>query len=392
MLTRRQFIAPSDEEVAQRLRSKRDKLRKSKKKVDKTQLAKMRVLQRNLVYVTNLPPEFAKEDLLARPEYFGQYGKLRKIAVNANRAAASGAMSAYVTFAREGSLDAYHAILAADGAQLGGRTIKAAFGTTKYCSLFLRDQECTNKACSYLHEVGPAEDSFTKEDMAAGKHLLRELPAGSAPATVMDLGKDFRGVLPPPGTNTRAQSAAQRRGQKSGDGKVDKADKAQSGRGARQSAQPQRQQNHNQLQPQPQQHQQPPHQNSKHRDEPMDVDYTSWVVPVQHHAPEYAWSGNNPSGRETVMVTLFPALLSPPVASPPTAAELAADAAVLGRAGLDRELFVTQARALQRAVPHVNWTHAVSQGADGPPVPIPAQYLPLASADARRLPFGVKFP
>ena len=77
-----EFTPPSEEEVAARIQAKRDNLKKSKKKVDRQTLSKMRVLQRNLVYVTNLPLEYAKEEILSRPEFFGQYGKIRKIAVN----------------------------------------------------------------------------------------------------------------------------------------------------------------------------------------------------------------------------------------------------------------------------------------------------------------------
>merc|ERR1712000_637242 len=189
------------------------------------------------VYVTNLPLEYAKEDILIQPEYFGQYGKIRKTAINTkplNNSASglstsggghnanqqqqnrSASASAYVTFANEKGYDAYHAILAADGAFLGGRHIKAAFGTTKYCSLFLRDIECTNKACMYLHEIGSPEDSFSKEDMIAGKHLLRELPAGIPPAVVYQTAPDFRPVLPPPGTMTRLAQAQRRAGEGQG--------------------------------------------------------------------------------------------------------------------------------------------------------------------------------
>jgi hypothetical protein len=135
-----EFTPPSDDEVAARLRLKRDNMKKSKKKLDKLDrvaLTQMRVLQRNLLYVTNLPVEYAKEDVLARPEFFGQYGRVKKIAINnrqpvgsSTNASAStsrhvgSSASAYVTFANEKGHDAYNAILACDGAMLGGRQLK----------------------------------------------------------------------------------------------------------------------------------------------------------------------------------------------------------------------------------------------------------------------------
>ena len=68
---------------------------------DRTQLATMRVIRRNLVYAVGMPPSIATEEILRKPEYFGQYGKISKIVINRNhnpgdprRASAS----AYVTF------------------------------------------------------------------------------------------------------------------------------------------------------------------------------------------------------------------------------------------------------------------------------------------------------
>ena len=205
-----EFTAPTDDELAARLKSKRENMKRSKKKVDRQALSKMRVLQRNLVYVTNLPLEYAKEEILVKPEYFGQYGKIKKIVINSSRPTVAGCVSAYVTYEKTNGYDAYYAILAADGASLGGRYIKTAFGTTKYCQLFLKDQECPNKACMYLHEIGSPEDSFSKDDMAGGKHLLKELPPGAPPPQPFNGGPDFKPVLPPAGTHTRQLIMQQR--------------------------------------------------------------------------------------------------------------------------------------------------------------------------------------
>ena len=69
---------------------------------DRTQLANMRVIRRNLVYAVGLPSSIANEDVLRRPEYFGQYGKIAKIVLNRNQASNGdprrASCSAYVTF------------------------------------------------------------------------------------------------------------------------------------------------------------------------------------------------------------------------------------------------------------------------------------------------------
>ena len=67
---------------------------------DRTALANMRVIRRNLVYAVGLPP--LPEEILRKAEYFGQYGKISKIVLNRNNPPAGDARrasaSAYVTF------------------------------------------------------------------------------------------------------------------------------------------------------------------------------------------------------------------------------------------------------------------------------------------------------
>jgi CCR4-NOT transcription complex subunit 4 len=70
---------------------------------DRTQLANMRVIRRNLVYAVGLPPTVANEDMLRKPEYFGQYGKIAKIVLNRGQPTPGADLrrttaSAYVTF------------------------------------------------------------------------------------------------------------------------------------------------------------------------------------------------------------------------------------------------------------------------------------------------------
>ena len=50
--------------------------------------------------------------------------------------------------------DALRCIKALDGMTWKGRTVKAVFGTTKYCNAFLKGLPCNNPDCLYLHEAG----------------------------------------------------------------------------------------------------------------------------------------------------------------------------------------------------------------------------------------------
>jgi hypothetical protein len=148
-------------------------------------LLDFRVIQRNLVYVIGISARIANENILKENEYFGQYGRIVKIVVNrrnltgsrgttssngnggATSTSSSGpSASAYVTFVRKE--DAAKAIAGIDGSVFDGRVIRATYGTTKYCSFFLRGVACPNPGCMYLHDEGDDLDSYTKEQLTAG--------------------------------------------------------------------------------------------------------------------------------------------------------------------------------------------------------------------------------
>lgn len=122
----------------------------------------VRVLQRNLLYVVGLPPSISREDILKKREYFGKFGRIVKVAINRKQihSDSRASYSAYVTFKR--SADAEIAIRAVNGTSLEGRVVRATYGTTKYCSYFLRHVPCNNPGCLYLHELAKVEDCYTK--------------------------------------------------------------------------------------------------------------------------------------------------------------------------------------------------------------------------------------
>ncbi|CAM9177523.1 unnamed protein product, partial [Choristocarpus tenellus] len=161
-------------------------------------LATMRVVQRNIVCVNNLPTTLGSEEALRKPEYFGQYGRIYKITVST----AQGSVTANITFAHK--KDALACILAADGFWLEGRQLRANFGTNKFCATFLRNSPCTNPDCLFLHELGEEEDRFTKEEVLQRSILAPPLRPGVPTVTgeggPSGTGKRCSGspVLPPP--------------------------------------------------------------------------------------------------------------------------------------------------------------------------------------------------
>ena len=122
-------------------------------------------MKKDLVYLIGLTERVANETLLSKPEYFGQYGHIRKIVVNKdkpfNRGTYDGpSFSAYVTFSHVN--EASFAILALDEFEFDNRSIKASYGMTKYCSYFIKNMSCQNSDCLYLHTLASDDDCFSK--------------------------------------------------------------------------------------------------------------------------------------------------------------------------------------------------------------------------------------
>jgi len=203
------FTPPDEQAIAQHKSEKKRKAKEKKKPQSEKELpnvknlVNIRVIQRNLVYITNLALSIAKEEYLRKYEYLGQYGKIEKIVINKNNLYSVNSphgpsVSAYVTFASK--KDALACIQAIDQYWLENRALRASFGTTKYCTFFLRNLPCNNPDCMYLHEVGKESDSFTKEEIANGKHNFYDEDTNEPELTEEELEELHKGrvtILPP---------------------------------------------------------------------------------------------------------------------------------------------------------------------------------------------------
>ncbi|KAL0080020.1 hypothetical protein F4703DRAFT_1740853 [Phycomyces blakesleeanus] len=179
-----EFEPISADEISRIKREKKEKERQQKdmEAVNRRHLANMRVVQKNLVYVIGLHPKLAVEETVRSHDFFGQFGKISKIVINKRpvvpTTSAGGSTSmqpsaaVYVTYQRKE--DAAKAIHAVDGSIIVGRILRASYGTTKYCTYYLRNMSCPNPSCLYLHEPGEDADTISKEELATGKHRMRD--------------------------------------------------------------------------------------------------------------------------------------------------------------------------------------------------------------------------
>ncbi|KAM0679599.1 hypothetical protein GINT2_002229 [Glugoides intestinalis] len=150
----------------------------------------MRVIQRNLVYVIGIPQRYADEDTLRKTEFFGQFGNIKKIIINRRNEpckftdcmkgkcqydSGESTASAYVTYSND--FEAKWCIQEVDESILDGKMVRCTFGTTKYCSFYLKCIPCQNNDCMYLHEAKPQGDILTKDELINTRHRLHDFPS-----------------------------------------------------------------------------------------------------------------------------------------------------------------------------------------------------------------------
>lgn len=195
-------IQKNQKKRAQEQRQKEVQKREAEKE-NRKNLVGVRVVQKNLVYITGLAPTVREDELLKtlrKPEFFGQYGNIQKISIS-NRKSPDGqhhSLGIYVTF--EKPEEATKCILAVHGSQNGDRILKAQHGTTKYCSAWLKNEKCNNPGCMFLHEQGDEEDSYTRQDLSSMNsiHTQRPLPGGGGSSSRSVSRQQIPQPTPPP--------------------------------------------------------------------------------------------------------------------------------------------------------------------------------------------------
>jgi CCR4-NOT transcription complex subunit 4 len=128
-------------------------------KEDIIHLSKCRIIQKNLVHFYGFPDYLYKKEILFSPEYFGQYGVITKIILvsKKDKLNLENHNSAYITFLTKEQ--ASYAILAVDSIKINDQLVRAFFGTSKYCSHFLNNRECTcEDNCMFLHHLADKND------------------------------------------------------------------------------------------------------------------------------------------------------------------------------------------------------------------------------------------
>ena len=148
-----------------------------REKQEMDELTDSRIITKNLVYIIGLSSNIANKEKLNKYEYLGQYGTIIKTVVNKNKAYNQNnphgpSYSAYVTYSKPS--EASIAILSLDNKMIDNHVIRASFGTTKYCSFFLKGIECNNKDCLFLHKWADESDIIKRGDLISNKVIFTQ--------------------------------------------------------------------------------------------------------------------------------------------------------------------------------------------------------------------------
>ena len=139
-------------------------------------LKESRIIQKNLAYIIGLSSDLIKiEPKLKSYEYFGQYGKIKKLVINKNKTYNSDgpngpSYACYITYSSEE--ESSLALLSLDNCTIDNHEINASYGTTKYCLNFIKNFDCKNKDCLYLHKLADEKDIVSREQMNSDKDMF----------------------------------------------------------------------------------------------------------------------------------------------------------------------------------------------------------------------------
>ncbi|KAI0450937.1 hypothetical protein F5B21DRAFT_517093 [Xylaria acuta] len=213
-------IQKNQKKRASEQRQKEAQKREAEKE-NRKNLQGVRVVQKNLVYVTGLTPTVREDELLKtlrKQEFFGQYGNIQKISIS-NRKSSDGqqqSLGIYVTF--EKKEDAAKCIAAVNGSQNGDRVLKAQLGTTKYCSAWLRHEQCGNRQCMFLHELGDEEDSYSRQDLSSLNSVHTQRPLSNAASASRPVPRPHPQTIPPSAISQPMIRSSSKEDSEAGDG------------------------------------------------------------------------------------------------------------------------------------------------------------------------------
>ncbi|TPX43171.1 hypothetical protein SeLEV6574_g05208 [Synchytrium endobioticum] len=166
-----EFKPVPPEELA-RIKNRKKQREREKKDQEisaKRHMASVRVVMKTLIYVFGLSSRVCTEETLRQLEYFGQFGKISKVLIGKRGHGHTPALASlanngvYIMYAKKE--DAAKALMSVDMTVWDGRSLRATYGTTKYCTYYLKNLPCSNINCQNMHEPAEEAEAWAKEEV-----------------------------------------------------------------------------------------------------------------------------------------------------------------------------------------------------------------------------------
>lgn len=114
-------------------------------------LSQKTFISKNSVYIKNIPQEIFIKDILYQKKFLGQYGHINQIILFQRKKEGKIKNEAIIRF--DTVNQAALAILSLFNFKLGNINLKISYLKTKYCLRFLKNKECLNEDCFYIHTL-----------------------------------------------------------------------------------------------------------------------------------------------------------------------------------------------------------------------------------------------
>lgn len=110
--------------------------------LEREDIRRLRVIQRNLVYVSGFPESLLKESVLKSFSFFGQYGEIKSLVVCEQKTIKNECSEPYIYITYREERDACLAILSANNYTINQKKIQVSFGLSRLCKKIYQGQTC----------------------------------------------------------------------------------------------------------------------------------------------------------------------------------------------------------------------------------------------------------
>lgn len=109
---------------------------------------RVRIVEKNIIYVRGLPKQLLKPAVLKKKELFGQYGRIKKVLIKKKE---DSSRETDINIIYSSPLEASIAILCTNNHLINNKKLKVSFGMRKFCVFFLQRQPCVKRKCAFKH-------------------------------------------------------------------------------------------------------------------------------------------------------------------------------------------------------------------------------------------------